>query len=144
MKIKGDFVTNSSSTSYVVLVPNEFRPDDDEIKKLYTEEYSFDDELSDEQLLKELPELFEILKEGEDLWYYGGEGTNQSLWGMILDICRTHDFLLTSLDMNGEGNNTIIGIKEEAIESIMINNIDLFSMFNQIQRRGSNVTAKTK
>ena len=144
MKIKGDFVTNSSSTSYVVLVPNEFRPDDDEIKKLYTEEYSFDDELSDEQLLKELPELFEILKEGEDLWYYGGEGTNQSLWGMTLDICRTHDFLLTSLDMNGEGNNTIIGIKEEAIESIMINNIDLFSMFNQIQRRGSNVTAKTK
>lgn len=143
MKIKADFVTNSSSTAYIVLVPNEFRPDDDEIQKLYSGEYVAYDELSDEQLFKEIPELFELLKEGDNVWYYGDQGTHPNLWSMILHICRTHGFLLTSLEMNGEGNNTIVGIKEEQIETIIINNIDLFSMFNMIQRR-DNVTAKTE
>lgn len=145
MKIKADFVTNSSSTAYVVLIPNEFCPDEDEIKSLYEDQYMqyAGYPLTNEQLYKEFPELFEILKEGDNLWCYGDEGTDPTLWNMMWSICNRKGFVLASLDMNGEGNNIIQGVKEESMEKIIINNIDLFSMFNMIQR-SKNVTEKNE
>ena len=144
MKIKADFVTNSSSTAYVVLIPNEFQPDEDFIKQLYEDHYiHYDNEVTDEQLYKEFPELFEMLKEGDNIWCYGDEGVPATLFNMAWSLCDKHGFVLASLEMNGEGNNIIQGVKEEAIEKIMINNIDMFSMFNMIQR-SKNVTTKAE
>jgi hypothetical protein len=142
MKIKLDFITNSSSTAFVVLIPNKFYADENEIQKFY-DRHPYD-ELTDEQLLKELPEYIETLKEGDNIWYYGGDGANQTLWSLVIDICDKHKFTLASLDMNGEGNNIIQGIKEEQIEELLINNIDIISMFKMIQRESTNVTEKTE
>ena len=143
MKIKADFVTNSSSTAYVVFVPNEFYPDEDEIKALYNNEFSLYQTATDEQLYKELPDSVESLKEGSNVWYYGGDGLNSTVWNIILEICRQRGFVLAEMEMNGEGNNIMQGVPEETIEKIMTNNIDMFSMFNMIQR-SKNVTAKTE
>ena len=35
MKIKADFVTNSSSTAYVVFIPDDFDLDEDQVKEIY-------------------------------------------------------------------------------------------------------------
>jgi len=142
MKIKFDFITNSSSTAFVVLIPNKFYADENEIKKLY--DNSPYDEVTDEKLFNELPEYIESLKAGDNIWYYGSDGADQTLWCLIIDLCRDHKLILASLDMNGEGNNIIQGIKEEQIEELFINNIDISSMFNMIQRESKNVTEKTK
>jgi len=143
MKIKADFVTNSSSTAYVVFVPNNFYADEEEIKKLYNDEYKEYETLTDEQLFKNLPDCIELLKEGDNVWSYGSEGITTNIWNMTVDICRHHDLVLSSLEMNGEGNNIIQGVKEEQIEKIFMTNIDIMSTFNMIQR-SQNVTTKTE
>ena len=142
MKIKLDFITNSSSSAFVVLVPNNFYADNNEMRKLYDENCG--EEITDEELFKELPECIESLKAGDNLWTYGGDGCDADLWNTVVSLCDKHKFILASLDMNGEGNNIIQGIKEEQIEELLINNIDISSMFNMIQRESTNVTEKTE
>lgn len=143
MKIKLDFITNSSSTAFVVLIPNQFYASDNEMRKLYDETLG-EEEMTDEKLFSELPECIESLKGGDNLWTYGGDGCNPDLWNTVISICERHKFILASLDMNGEGNNIIQGIKEEQIEELLINNIDISSMFNMIQRESIDVTEKTE
>ncbi len=143
MKIKTDFVTNSSSTSYVVFIPDGFYADEIEISKLYEKLKGYR-EATEEELYKELPECIETIKEGDNIWYYGGDGVNATVYDIILEICSAHGFILSEMDMNGEGNNTIKGVPEETIENILANNIDIMSTFKQIRGRGTDVTTKTE
>jgi len=124
MKIKSDFVTNSSSTAYIVAIPQEFVPTDEEIKEAYDFQilYAGDEEVTDEQLYKELKfELFDFLKEGDNLWNYGEDGTHHILFGMAAEICMSNDFVLSLFSISGEGHNRIQGIKEEDINKWFIN-----------------------
>lgn len=143
MKIKTDFVTNSSSTAYVIFIPNNYYPSEVEIQKAY-ERYKKDFcddevELSEERLYKELPECLEQLKEGETL----SSDYDYSLYYLVLQICGDAGLVLASMDMNGDGNNFLQGITEESIEKIFINHMDVLSIFKLIQNGGKNVTEKT-
>ena len=115
MKIKSDFVTNSSSTAYVVCIPPDFVPTDEEIKEAYKFHHLYSgEEITDEQAYKELKfELFDILKDGDNLWNYGEDGTHHVLFGMAADICTDNGFVLSVFEITNEGNNRIQGIKEE-------------------------------
>ena len=148
MKIKSDFVTNSSSTSYVVFIPDKFYPDEDEIMHIFKSEVEIyydppDDEVTiEERLYKDLPDYIETLKEGDNLWREGTLGF--AVFDVILNMCEKHGFVLAQMEISCEGNNVIYGVSEQVIETIMFNNLDLMSTFNQIQKRGKDVTTKTE
>jgi hypothetical protein len=144
MKIKTDFVTNSSSTAFVVMVPNNFYIDEGEIKNLYDNECSSDKKIKYEELLKEIPECIESLKEADNLWCYGMDGLHPTIYNIILDMCVKHNFILSTLNIDNEGNNIIQGVKEETIKNILINNMDIMSMFESILREDKDVNAKNK
>jgi hypothetical protein len=142
MKIKSDFVTNSSSTAFIVMIPNNFHTSEDEMKNFY--DNSSDDEIELKQLFEELPDCLESLKEGDNVWHYGRDGLHFTIYNIILDLCYEHKFILSSLEMNGEGNNIIQGVKEKDIENILINNMDIICMFKSIQRNDENDTSKRR
>ena len=145
MKIKSDFITNSSSTAYVVLIPNRFQVRDSDVKKIYannsTEDY---DEVYNMDIHELIIESIEKLKEGEELHTYGDdEETPAAVYYTILEICSNHGMIITSTDLGGEGNNTIMGIKEENVQDIMFNHIDMDSFFNTL-KQGEDVCQVTR
>ncbi len=147
MKIKTDFITNSSSIAYIVMVPNNFYFGEDEIQKSFNDrilDFDYPPVPTEKKTLEEFSECIEILKEGDNLWHYGNQGVSQLIYYMVTDLCDEHGFVLTSFDINGEGSNIIQGVPEETIEKMMANNIDIMSIFKLIQRENESDTSKTK
>lgn len=137
MRIKNDFVTNSSSTAYVVFIPDNFQLDPEEAEKLFYIEYVEDyenEEYERKALKEELPELIEELKEGKDLWCYGTEGTDPNLYYTIIHICEKNGFILSSSEMGGEGNNTIFGVDQNKIENILMAHMNIDKVLEQVSK----------
>lgn len=143
MKVKLDFVTNSSSTAYVVFIPNNFKIDKEETLKFLP----IDDDWTEEEYnskLDEFHELIDMLKNGEDLWTYGGDGTDGELYSALLDLCGHYKFILSGCEMNGEGNNTILSVKEKDVQNILFKYIDLDKLFKTMDNKGDKICLETK
>ncbi len=124
MKIKIDFVTNSSSTGHIVSIPADFIADKkDIIKYFHSHDFETDDQKywKDPEILKDFYECLNILKSGDNLWYYGNDGCDSRSFNTILDICSDQNFLFKSFAIGGEGNNCIEGIKEEELNKWFMN-----------------------
>jgi hypothetical protein len=128
MKIKQDFITNSSSTGHVVSIPKDFNANQEDILK-YFESHEHDIDIDDDEnkwektrIIAEFEECIELLKSGDNIWCYGDEGCDLRIYSTILDICSYNDFILISYDSSGDGNNRIDGIKEEVMTNWFMNN----------------------
>lgn len=117
MKIKSDFITNSSSTAYIVAIPNDFEPDQEDILEKFKYHYIYKEheEWPETQVLSEVEECIKILKKGDNLWSYGDEGTDSRIFYTIADICNDGGFVLSIFEMSDEGNTRIQGITEEDV-----------------------------
>jgi len=124
MKIKSDFVTNSSSTGYIVAIPNDFYADQEDVLKKF--EYHNDgtrgmEEWHETKILGEVEECIELLKEGDNLWNWADEATDNRVFYTIIDICEEQDFTLCIFAMSNEGNTRIQGLTEEDMNKWFMN-----------------------
>lgn len=129
MKIKSDFITNSSSTMYIVYIPDDFYVDEADILQYifdyeidfaeYSEEHDMGDISYEEYMLKEVPSAFEDLR-NSDIWHYGFDGCAVPLYHIILDILKKHELILESIDCNGEGNNQIVDLRDSKMKKLFM------------------------
>ena len=131
MKIKIDFVTNSSSTAYVVFIPNRFKANREEAERLFDAQYYGGEYMEfDDDIFHDIEQSIETLKEGEYLWSYGDEGTPAGVYYAVLEICQSNGLVVSSSEMGGEGNNSIFGIKEEQVVDILKNHMNINQIVN--------------
>ena len=131
MKIKIDFVTNSSSTAYVVFIPNSFKVTREKAEEMFDAEYyAGRDEAFTDDILHDIEQSIELLKMGDYLWSYGDEGTPPAVYYAVLSICNDNGLVVSSSEMGGEGNNSIFGIKEEQVVDILKNHMNLSELVN--------------
>jgi len=122
MKIRRDFVTNSSSTGYIVAIPNDFYIDqEDALTKFKYHDSHRDEEWHETQILSEVEECIETLKEGDNLWNWSDEATDHRVFYTIADICEEQGFTLCVFEMSNEGNTRIQGLSEEDMNKWFMN-----------------------
>lgn len=122
MKIKADFVTNSSSACYIVMIPPEFKLQDhlSMLEKggifnqfqLYTE--GGDREIE----LEKVEAFFELLLDQGSVIEDWFEDSRMYMW-IVLDICRDLKFEVTQYDIPHEGRNQIINVGVPAILDVV-------------------------
>lgn len=93
MKIKGGFITNSSSTSYVVYLPDGLELPDDLIQKAFDEWYGGDEEIDD--FKEDMINAFKILKDGSTVTQWD-EGS--AVFHCLGEIFLKHDLVIDSYD----------------------------------------------
>ncbi len=124
MKIKYDFVTNSSSVSFIVCIPNSFRFTYEEIRKIvikYPEYY--DIEFGDinqfhenfiNKITEEVNNTLNLLKSGYEFEF---DGKDYSFTRLIYDIIPDK-YIIFKYD-SGPDDTSISGIKKEKIQEII-------------------------
>lgn len=140
MKIKTDFVTNSSSTCYVVFVPANYKLDDNALKAAieqnmeWWDEEEEDPELTSddyvEMLRDEVIECLQELKEGNDIYKDNyGDGVDYKTYSTVDQLVGDLGFGLTSVDTSGDGLDQIVGVQEEKVIKILGDNINISEFF---------------
>lgn len=134
MKIKADFVTNSSSACYVVMIPSEFKIQDHlsmlEKGGIFNrfEHYTIGQDV--ELDVERLTHFFEVLlQEGciiDQLWV----DSKIYMW-IVLDICQDLKFTVAEYDIPHEGNNLVV-------------NIGVSEVLNKVKEIGGLVEDKTR
>jgi len=117
MKIKTDFVTNSSSTAFIIVVPSNL-----ELVKSFEElDTSMNDDMelhfndSKEEAIAAVNQNIGTLKIGETLWIDDTQGFHTTK-----DFLEKKGFLLKSLDMaGGDGMDIIEPISRDAIYKVL-------------------------
>jgi len=120
MKIKSDFVTNSSSTCYIVFMPPDFVLEEREVMSSqgYKEWDKWDREEDEgiENFMDAVNEGINMLKEGESVW------RDELLTGFfgLTSILDSRGLKLIGIDVpGGDGNDQIVPITAEHIEKVL-------------------------
>ena len=128
MQIQGDFVTNSSSTGYIIFVPDSYHATEVAIQLAinHTMKDMFDDpfELTEDQIEIEIPEVIESMKGGEV--YYLDDTDNESvIWLVCLQLFTLEDFVVGGFEIGSEGNTCMTGVDQKNITDVLVNSVDL-------------------
>ncbi len=108
MKIKSDFVTNSSSAAMMVFIPKNYDLELNEIRNTdgYKEFLEMDTPNKNEiaELEDKIIKEIDCLKSGQETYAgpYGMDGA------ILLELLRESDLVLKSIDVDGEGATTIV------------------------------------
>jgi len=139
MRIKSPFITNSSSTAYIVLVPNNYKLQEERMEEVFEEvSQNYSDHKKPD--FTEYETCIELLKEGENIYCddngYGG-GITRITWDVLLFLCCYDKLVLNYLDTSSDMANIMIGVTQEKVEEILLNYVDLQKIFKTCNERGA-------
>ena len=124
MKIKFDFVTNSSSTAYIVAISDNFKLLESvapiEGTDSYKEAFEYQCHGDEEFILRSVNEIIQTLKEGDQV-YIG----NVYAFYVARDYLRSRGAIIKDIDINGNSG-------EDIMEPITIE--DIRKALNRIQK----------
>lgn len=138
MKIRNDYVTNSSATGYVVCVPTSFNPDYDTLKKM-SKDWGYIDDIDPSELDEhylEVSNLIEEIQRGKDVYQWDCQQADSFyLLAHILE-----KFILATYDIHSDGDGMMLAVSPKKIE-------DIFMEFHKINitkvvEGGENVTTE--
>lgn len=126
MKLKSDFVTNSSSTSHVVYIPRNFTISPQVVRDYLEQEYDYDETFEELPLIKQndiidsVMTRFNDVKSGGSVYEADGFDPEDSLaYSFISHLCSKNGFKLTSEDIGGGGGMSVImGVDLDKINEI--------------------------
>jgi len=117
MKIKLDFITNSSSTAYVVMMPDNFNIVESLAKisnqSIYQDdlyEYCDDDKA---KFIEQISENISNLLNGEELWGY-----DTPCFCTTQEILEKEDFIIAMVNISSDGGGQIIPANKETIKKL--------------------------
>ena len=136
MKIKSDFVTNSSSTCFIVIIPDEYRISDETFANAQKElehDYCFPDdieeetdnipEMSHDEIRDVLHEFIETLKCGNEITkHYEISGIKYDL---LVEILSFDNCIIDSMHQASSYDNCLKGLETSKIMNIILNNLNL-------------------
>lgn len=151
MKIKLTFITNSSSTAYLIFIPDSFRIDRGEIENVVRFEI-LDlinptmrpaDDIVDE-IIDDIETELEHIRRGEQYAHY--EFTDEELvfWRAILTICEKNNLIMSDIDLPTDGGDFLIGITKEVLMDTLVAHIDLDEFMKPFLKEKNNDPKVTK
>lgn len=120
MKIRSGFVTNSSSVTYIVVMPDTFTVSLIEMNKLFDsgifDIFGPDTPENRQQILEEILLKVDDLKKGNMVHQ---EDCNFESFNVLRECLHEHDLVIQGVDSNSDGDNMIIPITMETITKII-------------------------
>ena len=117
MKIKLDFITNSSSTAYIVMIPDNFNTAKSLAK--ISNENSYQDDLYEycnddkAKFIEQISENMSNLLNGEDLWGY-----DTPCFNTTQEMLEKEDFIIAMIDVSSDGGGQITPADKETIKKL--------------------------
>lgn len=135
MIIKNDFVTNSSSTIWIVYVPESYLINLDEFEEQLKQNY-FDetlDDLKDLDIASELEESLTLLKEGDNVWSHHIDGLHYAIYDTLIAFLSNDGYAIKAVDAS-EGNNMIVGLNQGEAKAAFLKSIDIDETFKFLSK----------
>lgn len=121
MKIRSGFVTNSSSVTYIVTMPDTFTISLIEMNKLFDngdfDIFGPDTPENRQQILEDVLSQVDNLKKGQ-MVHQEDCNFNES-FNVLRECLHEHDLVIQGIDSNSDGDNMIIPITMETITKII-------------------------
>jgi hypothetical protein len=122
--MKTDFVTNSSSTVYIVYIPNKYPFTNRKILDAFeTQKKWWDEEeyknLTNEDVIDVFNYGIQKLKDGDNIHPDWDEEIRTFMFNVITEVLDKENLIVLQTDTSASGNDFIAPIKKENMEKIM-------------------------